>query len=53
MKKISNSGYRFPPEISFRDVEDLLAERGRTNSAHWPQRIAAIWMEGRSKRHPT
>jgi putative transposase len=41
MKKISYSGYRFPPEIikqaiwlhlsfslSVRDVEDLLAERG-------------------------
>src|SRR3977135_3901650 len=41
MKKISYEGYRFPPEIiqqaiwlyvrftlSFRDVEDLLAERG-------------------------
>src|SRR5476651_2339785 len=41
MKKISYKGYRFPPEIiqqaiwlyvrftlSFRDVEDLLAERG-------------------------
>jgi putative transposase len=41
MKKISYTGYRFPPEIiqqaiwhylrftlSFRDVEDLLAERG-------------------------
>ena len=41
MAKISYSGYRFPPEIihqaiwlylrftlSFRDVEDLLAERG-------------------------
>jgi putative transposase len=41
MKKISYAGYRFPPEIihqaiwlylrftlSFRDVEDLLAERG-------------------------
>ncbi len=40
MIKISYSGYRFPPEIiqqvwlyvqfplSFRDVEDLLAERG-------------------------
>jgi len=41
MKKISYSGFRFPPEIiqqtiwlylrftlSFRDVEDLLAERG-------------------------
>ena len=41
MSKISYSGYRFPPEIiqravwiylrftlSFRDVEDLLSERG-------------------------
>jgi transposase-like protein len=41
MTKISHAGYRFPPEIiqqaiwlyvrftlSFRDVEDLLAERG-------------------------
>ena len=41
MKRISYNGYRFPPEIieraiwlylrftlSFRDVEDLLAERG-------------------------
>jgi hypothetical protein len=41
MRKISYAGYRFPPEIiqqsiwlylrftlSFRDVEDLLAERG-------------------------
>jgi transposase-like protein len=41
MTEISHSGYRFPPEIiqqaiwlyvrftlSFRDVEDLLAERG-------------------------
>ena len=41
MKRTSYSGYRFPPEIinravwlylrftlSFRDVEDLLAERG-------------------------
>jgi transposase-like protein len=45
MKKISYSGYRFPPEIiqqsiwlylrftlSFRDVEVLLAERGITVS---------------------
>ena len=45
MTKISYSGYRFPPEIiqqaiwlylrftlSFRDVEDLLAERGITVS---------------------
>ena len=41
MQKISYAGYRFPPEVihqaiwlylrftlSFRDVEDLLAERG-------------------------
>ena len=41
MAKLNSSGYRFPPEIiqqaiwlylrftlSFRDVEDLLAERG-------------------------
>ena len=45
MTKISYSGYRFPPEViqqavwlylrlslSFRDVEDLLAERGITIS---------------------
>lgn len=45
MTKISYSGYRFPPEViqqavwlylrfslSFRDVEDLLAERGITVS---------------------
>ena len=45
MMKISSSGYRFPPEViqqavwlylrlslSFRDVEDLLAERGITIS---------------------
>jgi putative transposase len=45
MRKISYAGYRFPPEVidhaiwlylrftlSFRDVEDLLAERGITVS---------------------
>lgn len=45
MQKVSYDGYRFPPEIiqhaiwlylrftlSFRDVEDLLAERGITVS---------------------
>ena len=45
MKRISYSGYRFPPEIiqqaiwlyfrftlSLRDVEDLLAERSRSSS---------------------
>ena len=45
MRKISYSGYRFPPEVIrqavwlylrftliFRDVEDLLAERGITVS---------------------
>ena len=48
MKKISYSGYRFPPDIiqqaiwlylrfplSFRDVEDLLAERGIMVSYHY------------------
>jgi hypothetical protein len=48
MTKISYNGYRFPPEIiqqaiwlylrftlSFRDVEDLLAERGITVSYHY------------------
>jgi putative transposase len=48
MKKISFSGYRFPPKIidltiwlylrvtlSFRDVEDLLAERGIMGGAGW------------------
>jgi hypothetical protein len=49
MKKISYKGYRFPPEViqqaiwlylrftlSFRDVEDLLAERGMTVSLGEP-----------------
>jgi putative transposase len=48
MTKISYSGYRFPPDIiqqaiwlylrftlSFRDVEDLLAERGIMVSYHY------------------
>jgi transposase-like protein len=51
MKRISYSGYRFPPEIirqrsgstfgsppSLRDVEDLLAERGITVSYESLQR---------------
>ena len=51
MTKISYSGYRFPPEIihqaiwlylrftlSFRDVEDLLAERGIAVSHRAPLR---------------
>jgi hypothetical protein len=51
MSKISYAGYRFPPEIiqqaswlylrftlSFRDVEDLLAERG----------IFVSWASGRA-----
>ena len=46
MRKISYAGYRFPPEVidhaiwlylrftlSFRDVEDLLAERGGNSRA--------------------
>jgi hypothetical protein len=64
MIKISYSGYRFPPEIiqhaiwlyirftlSFRDVEDLLAERGimvsyetvRRWVNHFGQAIPAYW----------
>jgi transposase-like protein len=49
MRKISYAGYRFPPEVihqaiwlylrftlSFRDVEDLLAERGIAVSQRAP-----------------
>ena len=63
MNKISYSGYRFPPEIiqravwlylrftlSFRNVEDLLSERGVTVSYetvrrwvnHFGPRIASV-----------
>jgi putative transposase len=72
MKKISYSGYRFPPEIihqaiwlylrftlSFRDVEDLLAERGVTVSYdtvrrwvnHFGPKIAADLRKRRPKPH--
>jgi putative transposase len=72
MKKISYKGYRFPPEIiqpaiwlyvrftlSFRDVEDLLAERGimvsyesvRRWVNHFGPKIAANLRKLRSKPH--
>ena len=72
MTKISYSGYRFPPEIiqqaiwlyvrftlSFRDVEDLLAERGilvsyetvRRWVNHFGPKIAADLRRQRSKPH--
>jgi putative transposase len=74
MTKISYSGYRFPPEIihqaiwlylqftlSFRDVEDLLAERGIAVSYETVRRwvnyfgpmIAAHLRKRRSKPHAT
>ena len=72
MSKISYSGYRFPPEIihqatwlylrftlSFRDVEDLLAERGITVSYetvrrwvnHFGPRITADLRKRRPRPH--
>src|SRR5277367_2814383 len=74
MIKISYSGYRFPPEIiqhaiwlyfrftlSFRDVEDLLAERGITVSYetirrwvnHCGPMVAADLRKRRPKPHTT
>ena len=74
MKKISYSEYRFPPEIiqqairlyfrltlSFRDVEDLLAERGITVSYetirrwvnHFGPKIAADLRQRRPRPHTT
>ena len=74
MTEISYSGYRFPPEIiqqaiwlyvrftlSFRDVEDLLAERGITVSYetvrrwvnHFGPKIAADLRKRRPKPHTT
>src|ERR1700687_1053917 len=74
MKNISYSGYRFPPEIiqqaiwlyvrftlSFRDVEDLLAERGivvsldtvRRGLNHFGPMIAADLRKRRLKPHTT
>ena len=74
MTKISYSGYRFPPEIiqqaiwlyvrftlSFRDVEDLLAERGiavsyetvRRWTNHFGPKIAADLRKRRPKPHTT
>ena len=62
MTKISYAGYRFPPEIiqqaiwlylrftlSFRDVEDLLAERGIMVSYETVRRwVNPFWAEDRS-----
>jgi len=74
MTKLSYSGYRFPPEIiqqaiwlylrftlSFRDVEDLLAERGimisyetvRRCVNHFGPMIAADLRKRRPKPHTT
>jgi transposase-like protein len=74
MKKISYKGYRFPPEIiqqaiwlyvrftvSFRDVEDLLVERGimvsyetvRRWVNHFGPKIAADLRKRRPKPHTT
>jgi transposase-like protein len=74
MKRISYSGYRYPPEIihqaiwlylrftlSFRDVEDLLAERGiglsyetiRRWANHFGPIIAADLRKHRPKPHTT
>ena len=74
MRKISYAGYRFPPEVihqaiwlylrftlSFRDVEDLLAERGIAVSYetvrrwvnHFGPTIAAHLRKRRPKPHAT
>jgi transposase-like protein len=74
MRKISYAGYRFPPEVmhqaiwlylrftlSFRDVEDLLAERGIAVSCetvrrwvnHFGPMIAAHLRKRRPKPHAT
>src|ERR1700757_2065014 len=67
MTKISYAGYRFPPEIiqqaiwlylrftlSFRDIEDLLAERGiRRSVNHFGPTIAADLRRRRPKPHTT
>ena len=74
MIKISYAGYRFPPDIiqqaiwlyvrftlSFRDVEDLLAERGIVASYetvrrwvnHFGPKIAADLRKRRPKPHTT
>ena len=74
IEKISYAGYRFPPEViyqaiwlylrftlSFRDVEDLLAERGiavsyetvRLGVNHFGPMIAAHLRKRRPKPHAT
>ena len=69
MRKISYSGYRFPPEIihqtiwlylrfslSFRDVEDLLAERGIAVSyetvRRWVNHVGPLIAADLRKRRP-
>ncbi len=69
MIKISYSGYRFPPEIiqhaiwlylrftlSFRDVEDLLSERGITVSyetiRRWVNHFGPMIVADMRKRRP-
>src|ERR1700687_5126081 len=69
MRKISYAGYRFPPEIihqaiwlylrftlSFRDVEDLLAERGTTVSyetiRRWVNHFGLMIAAGLRRRRP-
>jgi transposase-like protein len=61
IQKISYNGYRFPPEIirqaiwvylrftsSLRDVEDLLAERGITESYETGRRVGeSFWTDDR------
>jgi transposase-like protein len=62
MRKISYAGYRFPPEVihqaiwlylrftlSFRDVEDLLAERGIAVSYETVRRWVTDWCRRKSR----
>jgi transposase-like protein len=66
MTKISYSGYRFPTEIiqqaiwlyvrftlSFRDVEDLLAERGIVVSYETVRRWVNFWTQERGQSSQT
>ena len=70
MSKISYSGYHFPPEIiqhaiwlylrftlSFRDVEDLLAERGISvpyeTIRRWVNRFRPLIVDDLRKRRPS
>jgi putative transposase len=66
MRKISYTGYRFPPEVidhaiwlylrftlSFRDVEDLLAERGIAVSYETVRRWVNHFAPTSAARSPT